>query len=176
MPVSLTIILALGGSAFISSLVGFIVSRVLKNAFTKRDEAIAAAREQESKDRADLEAFRFEKEQKERLVEMQNLIKPVQDDMIEIKELINKIADGTLSTLRNDITACYYRCREKGYRNDYDYQNIHDMDDAYNDLGGNSYIADIMDRFDDLPVKEDTVPTKVVERKVKEIVKEKEHN
>ena len=75
----------------------------------------------------------------------------------QISEIINKmdcLSEGTLSSLRNDILTCYYRCREKGYRNDYDYQNIHDLFDAYAGLHGNSFICDIMKRFDKLPTKE----------------------
>ena len=78
--------------------------------------------------------------------------------------------EGTKCSLRNDILTLYYKCCEKGYRNDYDYQNIHEMYDAYQELDGNSFIKDIMKRFDELPVKESTVPTKTVERKTKKQV------
>lgn len=167
MPAWLTICLALGGSAVINTAVGFIITRALKSAFRKRDQQQI----KEDQDKIDLEKYRFEQERTERLAEIKTLLQPVSDDVQEIKSMIANIADGTLSTLRNDITACYYRCKEKGYRNDYDFQNIHDMYQSYEALHGNSYISDIMERFDDLPVKEDTIATKVVERRVKSEVK-----
>ena len=60
------------------------------------------------------------------------------------------IGGGTLSSLRNDILTCYYRCVEKGYRNDWDYTNIHDLYKSYSELHGNSFVADVMERFDNL--------------------------
>jgi len=76
-------------------------------------------------------------------------------DRIDLK--IDLVSEGTLCTLRNDIKNCFYECVDKGYRNDYDYQNIHDLYDAYKKLGGNSFIEDVMYRFDKLPPKEEFV-------------------
>lgn len=67
------------------------------------------------------------------------------------------MSEGELSSLRNDILTCYYRCREKGYRGDWDYTNIHDLYDAYKQLHGNSFIDDVMKRFEALPAKEELV-------------------
>lgn len=95
-------------------------------------------------------------------------------DAIDIK--LDKVENGTLSSLRNDILTCYYRCKEKGYRNDYDFQNIHHLWEAYDDLHGNSFIADIMNRFDHLPVKEDVkdIDTHIIDKKSnKRILNEK---
>lgn len=68
---------------------------------------------------------------------------------------IDLLSGGTLSALRNDILKNYYQCRDKGYRNDYDFANMHDLYESYKDLGGNSFITDIMERFDALPTKEE---------------------
>lgn len=92
--------------------------------------------------------------------------KPVNDKLDQLTLRLGSVENGCLSGLRNDILTCYYRCKEKGYRNDYDYQNVHHLYEAYDELHGNSFIADIMDRFDKLPVKEDTVPVKVVKRQI----------
>lgn len=93
--------------------------------------------------------------------------KPLSDKIDSLTVQVTKIEGASLSTIRDAITSCYYKCSAKGYRNDYDYQNMHHLYDNYRELHGNSYIADIMRRFDDLPPKEDTVPTKVVERTTK---------
>ena len=65
------------------------------------------------------------------------------------------ISNGTLCSLRNTIKNCYYDCLNKGYRNDYDFENIHALFKAYKDLDGNSFIEDIMNRFDKLPSKDE---------------------
>ena len=96
-------------------------------------------------------------------------IKPLTADVGSIKEQLVKVENGALSTLRNDILTCYYKCVEKGYRNDYDYQNVHHMYDAYKDLNGNSYVADVVARFDALPTKEEYRASKKKVQKKKEV-------
>jgi len=169
---TLQLILSLGGSAIISALIGGLIARGLNKAFERRDAQEKAAREKEDKDRRELEDFRQKareaKEARERVEELKAAMAPITEKLEALAEKQEKGLEGILCTLRNDITMCYYKCDSKGYRNDYDYTNIHDMYEAYAALDGNSYVADLMRRFDDLPPKEDTVPTKVVERKVKE--------
>ena len=104
-----------------------------------------------------------EKRKKEKKEEFQENVrevikeenKPIKDSIKEIDKKIDLVSDGTLCSLRNDIKNCYYDCLEKGYRNDYDFQNIHDLYEAYKGLGGNSFITDIMIRFDKLPPKDE---------------------
>lgn len=99
-----------------------------------------------------------ELKQKESAEQIRNIIaeevKPICDKMDYINDRLEKIGNGTLSTLRNDILRCYYDCLGKGYRNDYDYENLHDLYDSYDELNGNSFVSDIMARFDALPTKE----------------------
>lgn len=97
-------------------------------------------------------------EEKEEQEVLRTVIKEEMVDAIKKVDVISdqliKVSDGTLSSLRNDILTCYYRCHEKGYRNDYDYQNIHDLYKAYTELHGNSFIKDVIKRFDNLLTKE----------------------
>lgn len=99
-----------------------------------------------------------ELKRKEQAEEIRNAIaeevKPICEKMDYINDRLEKIGNGTLSTLRNDILRCYYDCLAKGYRNDYDYENLHDLYDSYDELNGNSFVSDIMSRFDALPTKE----------------------
>lgn len=115
----------------------------------------------------ELEQLRHEKRRDERKQEIREIVvESVQPINTQINDLSNKVdgindqlkkvEDGALSTLRNDILTCYYRCAEKGYCNDYDYTNIHHMYESYDALKGNSFVADIIKRFDKLPRKEDT--------------------
>ena len=85
---------------------------------------------------------------------VQEEIKPVKETIAEINNKIDLVSDGTMCTLRNDIKNCYYECLEKGYRNDYDFKNIHELYEAYTNLGGNSFIEDVMARFKEVPPKD----------------------
>ena len=82
-------------------------------------------------------------------------ILPMDKKVDSISKKITLLTEGTLSGLRNDILKCYYDCVRKGYRNDYDYTNMHDLFDAYKGLNGNSFVQDIIKRFDELPTKEE---------------------
>lgn len=86
---------------------------------------------------------------------MQIVLKPTNDKLSNIDKKLDLVSEGTLSSLRNDILKDYYACVAKGYRNDYDFKNVHDLYEAYVALDGNSFIEDIMNRFDGLPTKED---------------------
>lgn len=115
-----------------TTFIGIMLKRIFQKQFDKRDE---------------LYKLREEKEEAHRRKMFQEYVAP-------INKKLDAIGDGTLSALRNDILTCYYKCLEKGYRNDYDYENIHHMYEAYSELNGNSYVRDIIQRFDALPTKE----------------------
>lgn len=82
-------------------------------------------------------------------------IAAVRNEIEPIITKLEKIENGTLSGLRTDILSCYYECLAKHYRNDWDYTNIHDLYEAYKRLGGNSFVADVISRFDALPPYEE---------------------
>lgn len=95
----------------------------------------------------------------ERKKELEEMAQPIVDTFVErldrLEDKIDAIGDGTLSTLRNEILSCYYKCSDKQYRNNNDYTNIHDMYESYKRLNGNSFVADVIERFDALPAKEE---------------------
>lgn len=134
-------------SLVLSATVSAIITVVVKKAVEKRLDKNAA-------ERAELS----ERHRQERKADVTQTIReelaPVTTELKDIKNQIVKISDGTLSSLRNDILTCYYKCNDKGYRNDYDYTNIYDLYNAYKALDGNSFVQDIMERFDKLPTKE----------------------
>lgn len=99
--------------------------------------------------------------------EVKSEVEPLNDKIDKVvkqnEKMTNKlelVGDGTLCSLRDDILSSYYKCSEKKYRNDYDYQNIHDLYEAYKNLDGNSFVADVISRFDALPTKEEYTATK----------------
>lgn len=114
----------------------------------------------------ELEQLRHKERREERKQEIREIvvesvepinaqINDISNKVDGINDQLKKVEDGALSTLRNDILTCYYRCTEKGYCNDYDYTNIHHMYESYDALKGNSFVADVVKRFDKLPRRED---------------------
>lgn len=146
-------LISVAASALVSGVVGYLVKRALDKYFSQKD----AKEEQQRKNDLELEKLREEKIRKERKADMEEIVKKEVDPL---SAKIDKLSGGTLSSLRNDILTCYYRCREKGYRGDWDYTNIHDLYDAYTELQGNSFIADVMKRFEALPAKEEVEANK----------------
>lgn len=143
MPEWLVTVISLVGSTIITTIVGIIVKKTLDKRFKEHEDYIRLKDEEMKRGRlTDVE------------LTMSKVLEPVKEEIHSISKKLEKVEDGTLSTLRNDILTCYYKCFEKGYRNDYDYQNMHHMYDSYAELHGNSYVADVMDRFDVLPSKE----------------------
>lgn len=140
-------IISIAGSAFISTFIGFLLKRSLNKYFEKKD----AVEKDKAEKLAKLEALE-KKQDEEKLLDLIRAV--IGEEVLPLEKKLDAVADGTLSSLRNMILTCYYKCVEKGYRNDYDYQNIHHMDDSYTDLNGNSYVADVIKRFDELPTKE----------------------
>ena len=129
--------------AIISALVGPICVVLVNRHIKKIEQQEQTSREE-----------RKEERRREIKEVVDDSIAPLRQDLQDANSKLTAVSEGTLSTLRNDITVCYYRCHEKHYRNDYDYENLHHMYKAYQALHGNSYIADIVTRFDQLPTKE----------------------
>lgn len=149
-PVWAITLLSVAASAVVSGIIGYLIKRSLDKYFQNKDkkEQEQLAHEQELLD------LREEKVRQTRRADLEEILKARIDP---ISERLDRLSDGTLSSLRNDILTCYYRCREKGYRGDWDYTNIHDLYEAYKELHGNSFIDDVMKRFDALPAKEEAV-------------------
>lgn len=142
-------------SAVVGPLCLALVNHQLKKSEKKADKQAAEQLAEENRIREALK-----KERREEITEIvSNVIEaktaPISLEVGEIKSQLDKVSDGTLSTLRNDILKRYYECNDKGYRTDYDYENIHHLYDSYHVLGGNSFVEDVMKRFDALPTKEE---------------------
>ena len=82
-------------------------------------------------------------------------ISPLEQKVDNIANTLKLVEDGTLSTLRSDILKNYYDCVKKRHRNDDDYTNIHKLYQSYKNLNGNSFVKDVIARFDALPTKEE---------------------
>lgn len=142
-------VISLVGTTLITTVVGFVVKHYMNKQVKNKQE----------KER-ELQALRDERHRAERKRDTMDIIKetiaPLEKKIDDIGSKLSKVEDGTQSTLRNDILECYYKCLEKGYRSRYDYENVHHMYDSYKELKGNSYVAEVVKKFDeDIPSKEE---------------------
>jgi len=141
-------LISIAASALVSGIVGYLIKRNLDKFFEKRDKE----NDEKKKKLKELEYMKAEQEYAQLV---KTICDKIDEKVIPMSKKLDAIGGGTLSSLRNDILTCYYRCVEKGYRNDWDYTNIHDLYESYSALDGNSFIADVMRRFDELLTKEE---------------------
>ena len=78
---------------------------------------------------------------------------PLKQELISMNTKLNILADGTTDILRERILSTYYKCLEKGYRTQYDSENLEHMHKDYIGLGGNSFIADCVKEIKALPTE-----------------------
>lgn len=118
---TLQIILALGGSAFITCIVNACFQKIILG--TKKKQA-------------------YDKEQD--LKDIKNIINeamdPLNNEITAINKKLDRVSEGTQASLRTDILKIYKECAHKGYRNLTDSENFEDMYRAYHKLGGNSFV------------------------------------
>lgn len=165
MPVWLTVVLALGGSALISTIIGFVTTRVLNKIVDKRDKEKEEQDNKIRKDKEELERFRYNQGREESRHDMKTIVdeslKTVNLKLLDLEKRFDNVdsvleihSEANLSSLRNDILNFYYACVAKGYRSDEDYTNMDDMYHAYTRLDGNSFVEDKIKEFKKLPTKE----------------------
>lgn len=91
---------------------------------------------------------------------------PCSDKIVKSIEKIEKRLDLAkqcdLAELRNSLMNIYYTCSAKGYKTEDDSKNYREMHEAYNALGGNSFIdSDVSRWFDALTMKPNDYQGKV---------------
>ncbi len=137
--------------ATITTIIGVVITRNINKKFKQKDE---------------FEEFQKQKQDEETKTDMRHIVReeliPVREDIKGVDARISRVEDnqeilksGNIAALKNDILDAYYKCNKKGYRNDYDYQTVHTSFESYKGLGGNSFIEDVVARFDNLPTKEE---------------------
>ena len=97
--------------------------------------------------------------------ENEQSIAPIKAELTTIGNKLNLVADGTVDMLRERILSTYYKCLEKGYRTQYDSENIDHMHRDYAGLGGNSFIADCVREIKALPTEVEFKAKKAQNRK-----------
>lgn len=97
------------------------------------------------------------KERQEEIREVfKSEIKPLEERLRIVEDLLKTDCEGTQAGLRNDLLNAYYTCAQKGFRTRYDSENFRDMFEAYTKLKGNSFIQhDVKNWFEEIPSKEE---------------------
>ena len=80
--------------------------------------------------------------------------KEIRDSIQNIEKRLDRTEKCDQASLRNSLMSVYYACKEKGYRTEDDSKNYREMHEAYNEIGGNSFIdSDVSVWFDKIPLK-----------------------
>lgn len=148
MPEWLITLISVAASTAVSTVVGLL----LKHSFTKYFERKDREKEQVEADRKRLEKFE-KQESEDKLIESINQIVEKHTDPIDAQ--LKVLADGTTDMLRERILSTYYKCIDKGYRTQYDFENIEHMHKDYVLLGGNSFVAACVETIKKLPSEEE---------------------
>ena len=99
-----------------------------------------------------------EERHKEIIDAVSEIFNPCSERIVEsvgkIEKRLERAEKCDLAELRNSLMGIYYACNAKGYRTEDDSKNYREMHDAYNSLGGNSFIdSDVSRWFEQLPLK-----------------------
>lgn len=139
MPLWLTLVLALGGTALINAVVSFIFASVI-NGTKKKQEKI-------------------KEESREKIKEvLQTELIPVNKELQDIKRTLDLDREGTVTLLRDSMKDCLDRYRDQGYATISDKAKWIETYNSYVKLGGNhfrEYVDQWKLALEHLPEKED---------------------
>ena len=93
---------------------------------------------------------------------IEEAIKPLSEEVSEVKKTVDTIAENELpllkqanrDSLRNQLFASYRHCAKLGYRSVEDTTNWDAMYDSYIALGGNGFIPELHDKFHAIPLED----------------------
>lgn len=140
LPVLISIVTCLAG--LIVSDIYVHIKKTGKKAMDKR------AQEQEDKMKA-----LIRETMKDSLNEITAEIEDIRHDVSDIyKKDIPDLRIAIQASLRDQLTNMFIRCQAQGFRTMRDTENAEHMFTSYKNLGGNSYILELMDEFRGLPV------------------------
>ena len=174
MPVWLAIIIAVAGAV-----VGIFGGVGISAYFQKRMEHRAEVKNRQEDEKAAREAeeknHMAELQHKEYLSELRKIIReenessvaPIRGRLEKLEGTLDVVAAGTTDILRERLLSTYYKCIEKGFRTQYDYENVEHMHKEYVGLGGNSFVQSCVDAIKALPSEAEFKARKKASRKPK---------
>ena len=155
MPDWLVALISVAASTAVSTTVAF----VLKSSFTKYLEKKEEEKKENEKNKAAAEKLTRMEEQEKLIKTVNDIVEkhtePIDKELEGIRDKLGKVADGTMDTLRDRILSSYYKCYEKGYRTQYDIDNVEHMNKDYLALNGNTFVAECMEKFKHIPTEKE---------------------
>ena len=154
-------------SVIVSAIVTLVLSGILipvctklvGRQMTKYFDAKDKEKEDNQKNKEAAEKLTRKEEKEELIKTVDEVVKshtdPIDEDLKGIKDKLGKVADGTMDTLRDRILSSYYKCYEKGYRTQYDIDNVEHMNKDYLALNGNTFVAECMEKFKHIPTEKE---------------------
>lgn len=135
--------------SIVTCLAGLIVSDIYVHIKKTGKKAMDKhAQEQEDKMKA-----LIRETMKDSLNEITAEIEDIRHDVSDIyKKDIPDLRIAIQASLRDQLTNMFIRCQAQGFRTMRDTENAEHMFTSYKNLGGNSYILELMDEFRGLPV------------------------
>ena len=119
----------------------------------ERDENLKKEIRQEIKDTIKVEIREGTKELKNNINDLKQETSVLSQKLTVLEDNQSKQGTALCSSIRNDIKKAYDLCKEKGYRTDWDTDNLNHLFDDYKKLGGNSFVEDLMNKFHDIPLE-----------------------
>jgi len=162
MPVWLQIVIAVFGLiGTLFGIVGFTAywnERMKHKAQKKNKEEDEAEAKVKAEEEAKVKALEELKHQSY-LKELRSIIReeneasvaPLRNRLENLENQLDVVAAGTTDILRERLLSTYYKCVEKGYRTQYDYENVEHMHREYVGLGGNSFVESCVKTIKELP-------------------------
>lgn len=139
MPTWLTVVLALGGSATISTLIGIIGKRIDRNV----DKKQAYQQEQERQTRELAEQAAAEIRRKERqaaiVAEIKSVVGPIQEQLTDVLEALSEDKKATVVTLRSSMKTLRDKYLKQGFADAGDKATWNELYENYKDMGGNHF-------------------------------------
>lgn len=162
-------------SIIISAIITLVLSGVLipiLTAITGRKITKYLDDKEEAKAKAKAESDEALEKTIDKIIEKHT--EPIDKELSGIKDKLGKVADGTQDTLRDRILSSYYKCLEKGYRTEYDIENVNHMNRDYLALDGNTFVAECMEKFKNIPTQKEFEIIKQKEEAAKQAAREAE--
>lgn len=158
--------ISVGGTALITAIISETVKSV-KSKKSKKHEELENYRDEHQKQETldavskilqkEIESslWKSTKELKQSITDLQFQTEALAWKVTVVEDWQMKQTEVLRDSRRNEIKKAFELCVAKGYRTEWDTENLHHLHDGYKKMNGNSFIEKLMEDFDDLPLQED---------------------
>ena len=131
----------------------------------ERDENLKKEIRQEIKDTIKVEIREGTKELKNNINDLKQETSILSQKLSVLEDNQHRQNEVLKDSRRNEIMKAFNLCVAKGYRTEWETQNLYYLYEGYKGMNGNSFIETLMEDFDDLPLREDPLLSKEESKK-----------